>query len=66
MPEKLRKIILVIVLVSSLCLAGISITLMCLSQSVMHTLMGIGYLVFSIVLFSYGLHRLNVIKKGDE
>ena len=66
MSEMFRKIILVIILISSLFLAGISITLICLSQNVMHTLMGIGYLVFSIALFSYGLYRLNALKKGNE
>ena len=66
MSERFRKIILIIVLVSSLFLAGISITLICLSQNVMHTLMGIGFLVLSIVLFLYGLYRFNALKKGNE
>ena len=66
MSERLRKIILVIVLVSSLFLSGILITLICLSQNVMHTVMGIGYLVFSIAIFSYGLCRLNTLRKGNE
>ena len=66
MSEIIRKIILIIVLISSLFLAGISITLICLGQNVMHTVMGISYLVFSIALFSYGLHRLNDMKNGNE
>jgi hypothetical protein len=66
MSERLRKIILVLVLVSSLFLAGISIALICLSQNVMHTLMGIGYLILSIVSFSYGLYRFNALRKGNE
>lgn len=63
---KLRKIILVIILVFSLFLAGISITLIFLSQNVMHTLMGIGYLILSILVFSYGIYRFNALRKGKE
>lgn len=66
MTEKLRKIILVVVLVFSLFLGGISITLICLSQNVMHTLMGIGYLILSILLFSYGIYRLKAMTKENE
>lgn len=66
MSERFRKIILVIVLVFSLFLAGISITLICLSQNVIHTVMGIGYLMVSIVSFLYGLYRFNALKKGNE
>ena len=66
MSERIRKIILVFVLVFSLFLAGISITLICLGQNVMHTLMGIGYLMVSIGSFLYGLYRLNALKKGDK
>ena len=66
MSERFRKIILIIVLVSSLFLAGISITLICLSQNVIHTVMGIGYLMVSIVSFLYGLYRFNALKKGNE